>query len=108
MFTFTKSRHIKLDILPMRILLSDCKNFHEGLRLFYRQAVREKTTMMEFIGTPIGLIINHYSELVSVMEDPESKKTTILQAKFIEIVFCVVEDETGEEFYSIANTYSMN
>ena len=64
--------------------------------------------MREFIGTPIGLIINHYSEVVSVLVDPESKKATIHQAKFIEIAFCVVDDETGEEFYSIANTYSMN
>ena len=64
--------------------------------------------MKEFIGTPVDLIINSYSVVFRVEEGEEQEFKPSEFAKFIDIAFCVIDEETGEEFYTETITYSMN
>jgi hypothetical protein len=64
--------------------------------------------MSKLVAKPTGFIINHYNMVVSVEEDDGRRVETIQKAKFIEVAFCITDEETGDEFYSLANTYSMN
>ena len=55
------------------------------------------------------MIINHYDVVIAEMVEVECNEDEMKQrARFIDIAFCVVDPETGDEFYSLANTYSMN
>jgi len=64
--------------------------------------------MREFIATPVGLIINHYNVAVSARKGQDEEWTAPQHAKFIEVAFCLIDEETDDEFYSLASTYSMN
>jgi hypothetical protein len=64
--------------------------------------------MDEVIATPIGLIINHYSVAIREREAQEMESELPRLAQFIDIAFCVIDPESGDEFYSLATTYSMN
>lgn len=64
--------------------------------------------MSELAAKPTGFIINHYHMVVSVEEEDGKRVEAIQKAKFIEVAFCITDEETGDEFYSLANTYSMN
>ena len=64
--------------------------------------------MMEMIGTPIDVIVNLYTVAFKVGEDTENDLIASEFAKFIEVAFCILIEETGEEFYTEPITYSMN
>ena len=64
--------------------------------------------MKEFVAPPIGLIINHYSIVITAGEGEDEERSAIQHARFIEVAFCLVDKDTDGEFYSLANTYSMN
>lgn len=64
--------------------------------------------MMEIIGTPIDIIVNLYTVAFKVGEDTDHGLIAADFAKFVEVAFCVLIEETGEEFYTEPVTYSMN
>ena len=64
--------------------------------------------MRDMIGTPIDLVINLYTMAFKVGEGPEGEFIVSDVARFIDIAFCLIDKETGEEFYSEPITYSMN
>ncbi len=64
--------------------------------------------MKEFIAIPIDLIINSYSVAFRVEEGEEQEFKPSEFAKFIDIVFCFIDEESGEEIYADPITYSMN
>jgi hypothetical protein len=64
--------------------------------------------MMEMIGTPIDIIVNLYTVAFTVGESTDQELIASDFAKFVEVTFCVLIEETGEEFYSEPVTYSMN
>ena len=63
--------------------------------------------MEAFIAPPIGLIINHYNITIKKGDDDEAHAAP-QQAKFIEMAYCLMGEDGEDEFYSPANTYSMN
>ena len=64
--------------------------------------------MREIIGTPIDLVINLYSMAFKVGEGAEEEFIASEFARFIDIAFCLIDVETGDEFYTEPITYSMN
>jgi hypothetical protein len=64
--------------------------------------------MRDIIGTPIDLVINLYTMAFKVGEGPEEEFIVSDFARFIDIAFCLIDKETGEEFYTEPITYSMN
>ena len=64
--------------------------------------------MREMIGTPIDVIVNFYTVAFTVGEGNDEELVASDFAKFIEVTFCVLIEETGEEFFSEPVTYSMN
>jgi hypothetical protein len=64
--------------------------------------------MRDLIGTPIDLVVNLYTLAFKVGEGPELELIASDYAKFIDIAFCLIDKETGEEFYTEPITYSMN
>jgi hypothetical protein len=64
--------------------------------------------MKEIVAAPIGLIINHYSIAIKEMEVDEVEPRSHHRARYIDVAFCVIDEESGDEFYSLANTYSLN
>ena len=64
--------------------------------------------MREMIGTPIDVIVNFYTVAFTVGEGNDQELVASDFAKFIEVTFCVLIEETGEEFFSEPVTYSMN
>jgi hypothetical protein len=64
--------------------------------------------MRDMIGTPIDLVINLYTMAFKVEEGPEEELIVTDFARFIDIAFCLIDKETGEEFYTEPITYSMN
>ena len=64
--------------------------------------------MKEFVAPPIGLIINHYSIVITAGEGEDEERSATQHARFIEVAFCLVDEESDDEFYSLANTYSLN
>ncbi len=64
--------------------------------------------MRDIIGIPKDLVVNSYKLAFKVEEGPEGELITSEYANFIEVAFCLINIETGEEFYSAPITYSMN
>ena len=64
--------------------------------------------MREIVATPIDLVINEYTVTFKVGEDDNYKFTASKYARFMEIAFSVYDEETGEEFFTLADIYSMN
>lgn len=64
--------------------------------------------MREIIGTPFDLIICPYTAVFRGEEDTEQEFKRTELAKFVDIAFCVMDKETGEEFYTEPITYSLN
>ena len=64
--------------------------------------------MRDIIGTPIDLFINLYTMAFKVGKGPEEEFIVSDIARFIDIAFCLIDKETGEEFYTEPITYSMN
>ena len=64
--------------------------------------------MREMIGTPVDVIVNVYTVAFRVGEGTEQDFVASEYAKFIEVAFCVLDETTGEEFYTEPVTYSMN
>jgi hypothetical protein len=64
--------------------------------------------MRELIGTPIDIIVNLYTVAFKVGEGAEQEFLVSEFARFVEVVFCVLVEETGEEFYTEPVTISMN
>jgi len=64
--------------------------------------------MWEMIGTPIDVIVNPYTVAFRVGEGSDNEFVASDFAKFVEIAFCIFDDETGEEYYTEPITYSMN
>ena len=64
--------------------------------------------MREIFAEPIDLVINEFTVVFSVREDDSYKATASEYARFMEIAFSVYDGETGEEFSTLANIYSMN
>ena len=64
--------------------------------------------MRDIIGTPIDLVINIYTFAFKVEEGPEDEFIASEYARLIEVAFCLIDVETGEEFYTEPITYSMN
>jgi hypothetical protein len=64
--------------------------------------------MREMIGTPLDIIVNPYTVAFRVGEDSDKEFIASDFAKFVEVAFCVYNEETGEEFYTEPVTYSMN
>ena len=64
--------------------------------------------MREIIGTPVDLVINLYTMAFKVGKGAEEAFIASGYARFIEIAFCLIHVETGEEFYTEPITYSMN
>ena len=64
--------------------------------------------MRDIIGIPKELVVNSYTLAFKVEEGPEDEPINSEFAKFIEVAFCLIDVETGEEFYSEPITYSMN
>jgi hypothetical protein len=64
--------------------------------------------MRELIGTPIDIIVNIYTVAFKVGEGTDREFLVSEFAKFIEVEFCVLIEETGEEFYTEPITVSMN
>ncbi len=60
------------------------------------------------IGTPANLIIRLYRAVFKVGEGAEVEFIAFEFARFIEVAFCIIDVETGEEFYTGPITYSMN
>ena len=64
--------------------------------------------MNDLVVTPIDILICPYT---LVLSDDERRGQGFKQtdvAKFIDIAFCVKDNETGEEFCTEPITYSMN
>ncbi len=64
--------------------------------------------MRDIIGIPKDLVVNSYTLAFKVEEGPEDEIIASEYAKFIEVAFCLIDVQTGEEFYSEPITYSMN
>jgi hypothetical protein len=64
--------------------------------------------MRKILGTPVDLVINLYTMAFKVGEDAEEEFIASEFARFIDVAFCLIDKETGEEFYSEPITYSMN
>jgi hypothetical protein len=64
--------------------------------------------MNEMVVTPIALVWNEYTVAFRVGEDDDYQFTVSEYAKFIDIAFSFIDEESGENFYSVASTYSMN
>ena len=64
--------------------------------------------MREILGTPVDLVINAYTMAFKVGEGAEEELIASEYARFIEVAFCLIDKETGEEFYTEPITYSMN
>jgi len=64
--------------------------------------------MREMIGTPLDVIVNPYTVAFKVGEGTDNEFLASEYAKFVEVAFCVFNEETGEEFYTEPITYSMN
>ncbi|MHA2030582.1 MAG: hypothetical protein ACW99Q_14435 [Candidatus Kariarchaeaceae archaeon] len=64
--------------------------------------------MSDMIGTPIDLVINLYTMAFNVGKGPEEEFIASDFARFIDIAFCLIDKETGDEFYTEPITYSMN
>ncbi len=64
--------------------------------------------MREIIGTPVDLVINSYTMAFKVGEDAEGEFIVSELARFIDVAFCLIDEETGEEFYTEPITYSKN
>ena len=64
--------------------------------------------MRDIIGIPKKLVVNSYTLAFKVEEGPEDEFIASEYARFIEVAFCLIDVETGEEFYTEPITYSMN
>jgi hypothetical protein len=64
--------------------------------------------MRDILGTPVDLIISPYTVVFRVEEGEEQEFKPAEFAKFIDISFCVIDVETGEEIYTEPITFSMN
>ena len=64
--------------------------------------------MRDIIGTPVDLVINSYSIAFKFGEGAEKELIASEYARFVEVAFCLIDEETGEEFYTEPITYSMN
>jgi hypothetical protein len=62
----------------------------------------------DIIGIPKDLVVNSYTLAFKAEDGPDNENTESEFAKFIEVAFCLIDVETGEEFYSEPITYSMN
>ena len=64
--------------------------------------------MSEMIGTPIEKIVNLYTVAFRVGEGTDNEFVASEFATFVDVAFCVLNEETGEKFYTEPITYSMN
>jgi len=64
--------------------------------------------MSEMIGTPIEKIVNFYTVAFRVGEGSDNEFMASDFAIFVDVAFCVLNEETGETFYTEPVTYSMN
>lgn len=64
--------------------------------------------MKKNIRIPDDLIINLYSVAFRVEEGEEQEFKPSQFAKFIEIIFCFKDDDTGDECFTEPLTYSLN
>jgi hypothetical protein len=64
--------------------------------------------MRGIIGKPVNFVIRLYTVAFKVGEGAEEEFVAFESAKFIEVAFCLIDKETGEEFYTEPITYSMN
>ena len=64
--------------------------------------------MRDIIGIPKELVVNSYTLVFKVEEGLDDELFASEYAKFIEVAFCLIDVENGEEFYSEPITYSMN
>jgi hypothetical protein len=64
--------------------------------------------MSEMIGTPVEKIVNLYTVAFRVGEGTDHEFVASDFAIFVDVAFCVVNEETGDKFYTEPITYSMN
>lgn len=64
--------------------------------------------MKDLIGSPFEVVICPYSLEIRVMGGLEKGIKNIDVAKFVDIHFKVIDDETGKEFCSELVTFSLN
>jgi hypothetical protein len=69
---------------------------------------KRRTIMRDIIGTPVDLIIRLYRAVFKVGEGSEEEFIAIEFARFIEIAFCIIDVETGEEFFTEPIIHSLN
>ena len=64
--------------------------------------------MIDLVGTPTEVVIHPYSLEIRVMGGMKKGIKDIDFAKYVDIYFHVVDDETGEEFCTEPVTFSLN
>ncbi len=64
--------------------------------------------MKGIIGKPDNFVIRLYTAAFKVGEGAEKELIASEYARFVEVAFCLIDEETGEEFYTEPITYSMN
>lgn len=64
--------------------------------------------MNDLVGSPIEVVIHPYSLEIRVLGGFEEGINHIDTAKYVDLYFNVIDDETGEEFCTEPVTISMN